>query len=80
MEAGQRAPELQGPGQPGRRTSSPPSSALGNLLPNVSWGTETFPSVHFDGHGPAVQGEGFVWLSGGELGLWVHDQPEDQVN
>ena len=30
------APELWGPGEPGRQTVSPPSSALGNLLPNVS--------------------------------------------
>ena len=75
-----RAPELQGPGKPGRRTSSPPSSTLGNLLPDVSWGVEALPSIHFDGHGLAVPGEELVWLSGGELGLWVHNQPKDQVD
>ena len=69
--------KLRGPGEPGRQATSPPSSSLGNLLSDVSWGVETFPSVNFDGHGLAVQGEELVWPSGGELGLWVHDQPED---
>ena len=69
--------ELQGPGEPGRRTSSPPSSTLGNLLPDVSWGVEAFPPANFDGIGLAVKGEEPVWLSGGELDLWVHNQPED---
>ena len=66
-----------GSGEPGRRTSSPPSSTLGNLLPDVSWGAEAFPSVNLDGNGPSVAGEELVWECGGELGLWVHDQPED---
>ena len=39
-----------------------------------------FPPVHLDGNGLAVKGEELVRLSGGELGLWVHDQPEDQVD
>ena len=69
--------ELRGLGEPGRRTSSPPSSTLGNLLPDVSWGAEAFPSINFDGNGLAVKGEELVWQCGGELGLWVHDQPED---
>ena len=39
-----------------------------------------FPSVNFDGTGLAVEGEELVWMSGRELGLWVHDKPEDQVD
>ena len=76
-DSSRRSVVLWGPREPGRRTTSPPSSALGNLLPSVSGGAKTFCSIHFDGHGLAVQGEELVWPSGGELGLWVHDQPED---
>src|ERR1700743_1289889 len=76
-DSSRRSVELWGPGEPGRQTSSPPSSTLGNLLPNVSWGAEAFPTINFDGNGPSVAGEELVWECGGELGLWVHDQPED---
>ena len=72
-----RSVELWGPGELGRQTSSPPSSALGNFLPNVSWGAEAFPSINCDGNGPSVTRQELVWECGGELGLWVHDQLED---
>ena len=79
-DSSRRSVKLWGSGEPGRRTSSPPSSALGNLLPNVSWGVEALPPSYSYGNGLAVEGEELVWPPGGELGLWVHNQPEDRVD
>ena len=68
-DSSRHAPELWGPGEPGRQTASPPSSALGNLLPNVFWGVGELPPINFGQTRFALEGEELVWMPGGELGL-----------
>ena len=63
--------ELQGPGEPGRSSGSPPSSSLGTINNSLLRGDEGVPPSSSGQSGLVLQGEELVWMSGGELGLLV---------
>ena len=71
--------ELWGPGEPGGSSGSPPSSWLGAINTPLLRGDERVPPSLSRQSGLVLQGEELVWLSGGKLGLWICDPPEDQL-
>ena len=73
-------PELQGLGEPGGRSASPPSSSLGAIDTSLLRGDEGVPPSSSGQSGLVIQGEELVWMPGRELGLWICDPPEDQVD
>ena len=72
--------ELQGPGEPGRHSASPPSSSLGAIDTSLLRGDEGVPPSSSGQSGLVLQGEELVWMPGGELGLWVCNLPEDRLS
>ena len=71
--------ELQGPGEPGRRSAYPPSSFLGAINSTLLWGAEEFPPSRFEQTGLVLQGEEFVPTPYRELCLWICNPPEDSL-
>ena len=69
--------ELQGPGEPGRSSGSPPSSGLGAINTSLLREDEGVPSSLIGRSGLVLQGEELVQTPGAELGLWICDPPED---
>ena len=64
-----------------RRTfASPPSSSLGAVNTTLLWGAQEFLPSSSGQSGLVLQGEELVWMPGGELGLWICDQPEGQLD
>ena len=70
--------ELQGPGEPGGHSTSPPSSSLGAINTSLLRGNEGVPPSSSGPSGLVLQGEELFWTPGGEFGLWVCNPPEDQ--
>ena len=69
--------ELQGPGEPGGSSRSPPSSGLGAINTSLLRGDEEVPSSSSGRIGVVLQGEELIRPPGAELGLWICDPPED---
>ena len=69
--------ELQGPGEPGGSSGSPPSSGLGAIDTTLLRGDEGVPPSLSGQLGLVLQGEELVRMPGAELGLWICDLPED---
>ena len=69
--------ELQGPGEPGRSSGSPPNSGLGAINTSLLRGDEGVPSSLIGRSGLVLQGEELVWMPSAELDLWICDPPED---
>ena len=73
-------PELQGSGEPGGASTSPPSSSLGTINSTLFWGVEGLLSSTSGQSVLVLQGEELVWTPGGELGLWICNSPEGQCH
>ena len=71
--------ELQGSGETGGHSTSPPGSTLGAINTSLVRRDEGVPSSLSGQSGLVLQGEELVWTPGGELGLWICDPPEDQL-
>ena len=71
--------ELWGPGEPGRRSASPPSSFFGVINSTLLWGAEELPPSGSGQTGLDLQGEELVWTPHGELGLWICNPSEDSL-
>ena len=78
-DSSRRPRELQGPGEPGRSSGSPPCSGLGTINASLLRGDEGVPSGLSGQSGLVLQGEELVWTPSAELGLWICDPPEDQL-
>ena len=50
------------------------------FIPMFPGGAEELSAGKFGQTGFVLQGEELVWMPGGELGLWVCDPPEDQLD
>ena len=71
--------ELWGSGEPGRHSSSPPSSSLEAINTSLLRGDEGVPPSSSGRSGLVFQGEELVWMPGGQYGLWICNPPEDQL-
>ena len=69
--------ELQGPGEPGRSSRSPPGSGLGTINISLLRGDEGAPPSSSGQSGLVLQREELVQMPSAELGLWICDLPED---
>ena len=69
--------ELQGPGEPGRSSGSPPSPRLGAIDTSLLREDEGVPSSSIGRSGLVLQEEELFWTPGAELDLWICNPPGD---
>ena len=67
-------------GEPGRHSPSLPSPILGTINLSVLWRTGQLPASGSQQSGLVFQAEELVWMPGGELGLWICNPPEGQLD
>ena len=72
--------ELWGLREPEKSSGSSPHSRLGAIDISLLRGNEGVPPSSSGQSGLVLQGEELVRMPGGELGLWICDPPEGQLD